>query len=142
MRNNLLCIIGEGGEFKIGGRFGAGFLIERRRDAHLAGDLFDCLQEELVGIGAGKAFLGADEAGQARCGEGDDAQEAEGVGKGLDAAAPLDDAANADTQHGDLFLEAGEAGGFEVGLLGLAEAAGVEAVFEGVGIAEGRAGTA
>jgi hypothetical protein len=47
----------------------------------------------------------------------------------------FDQTAGGEAEDGDLFGEALEGGGFEVGELALLEAAGVEAVAEGVGVA-------
>ena len=106
----------------------------------LAGDLVEDLIEGALTIGFGtEHLLGAQHAREAGGGGGDDAQEADGFGEGFYIMTPFNEAAHADTQHVDLVLHAGEGDVFEVVEFGALEAAGVEAVLEGVGVAGRRA---
>ena len=83
----------------------------------------------------GEPILGLDEAGEGGGGEAEGTQEAQGFRQVIDGAAQFEDAANEDTQHGDLVLQADLGGLIEVGEVDFFEVAGVEAVLEGVAIA-------
>lgn len=92
---------------------------------------------------AGKdEVLGAYEAGEADGGEADDVQESHDTRQVLDIGAHLNDAADVDAQHSDLLVEAGKLEIFDAGEVGGLELTGVEAVLEGVGVADGGAAPA
>jgi hypothetical protein len=122
----------------IQGSFGWGFLGEGVvfADGHFGTDLFEGLADFVVKLAFGAdEVLGLDEAGEAGGGEGEDAQEGEGFKKVGGDGARFDGTADDEAEEVDLFLEADAfklAEAFEVGAL---EAAGIEAVFEGVEVA-------
>ncbi len=116
-----------------GGRCGPGF-VETPLGVNL-GEGF--LKGFADGVFLGEEeLLGADQSVQAGGGQAEGAQDDHGVveiGRGLTA---LNQAAGENAQGGDLFGETFEVVGLKVGEVALAEAAGVEAVLEGVEIAE------
>lgn len=100
----------------------------------------DLLQRLVEGEGeliltGGEQTLGLEQAGEGVDGQAEGAQQAEALGELVQAGAELDDAADVETEQGDLVVEAGELAGLEGGQVGFAEVGGVEAVGDGVAVA-------
>ncbi|NPV75785.1 MAG: hypothetical protein HPY59_05345 [Anaerolineae bacterium] len=89
---------------------------------------------EIVGV-AGDEVADAEEAGEADGGEGEDAEEDDGLIEIFYGAAEFENMADEDAEHDDLVLEVGEIVTIEVAEIGGAEGAGIEAVLEGVAVA-------
>ena len=84
--------------------------------------------------------LGADETVEAGGGEDEGAEDLDIFPGGDFGVGFFEDAADVDAEHVDLVVEAGGIGFLEVFDFGAIEMAGIEAVFEGVFVAEGSAG--
>ena len=83
----------------------------------------------------GEHALGLEHAIDARGGEAEDAEDVGGVVEVAAGGVMLHEAAGEEAEEGDLVFEAFYGCGLEVGELALVEAAGVEAVLEGIGVA-------
>jgi hypothetical protein len=88
----------------------------------------------------GEGLLGADEDAEGDGGAGEDVEEGDGFGEGGGLFAQFGGAEDEDAHELDLVGERGGGKFGEAGLFGGAEGTGVEAVFEGVGVASGGAG--
>ena len=83
----------------------------------------------------GEQALGLEHAVDAGGGEAEDTEDVGGVVEVAAGGVMLDEAAGEEAEEGDLVFEAFYRGRLEVGELALVEAAGVEAVLEGIGVA-------
>ena len=85
--------------------------------------------------GGGEEVLGLDDTGDGCRGQAKDAERVGEVVEGGILDRELDQATGEDADEGDLFNEAGDVGEFDTGEVIFRDATGVEAMFEGVGVA-------
>ncbi len=131
---------GAGGSRSIYGAALGEVLVEKGHEVVIVGE---GLAEgvKVAGEGATEDGAGADEAGEGEGGKAEDAQEGGGIFGGGGGGGELDEAADVDAHEAGLVLEVEiTVEGGEVGEVGGGELVGVEAVFEGVGVAKRGAG--
>jgi hypothetical protein len=106
------------------------------RKTHLESSFLDCVHEEFQGgcLWVMDLVLDADEAGEGGGSEAEDAQEAHGIFDVEDLIRVLEQAADVDTEHGDLVEEVEIELAVEVGDIDGAEVTGIKAMLEGIGI--------
>ncbi len=136
------------GYIGIEGRFGGRGIVGSGESGAVGGELVVDLADGFfyvvveVSFRSGDDILDAENAGD---GGGGEAEDAEGVGKLIEiglGVAGFDQATGEDTDEGDLVDEGFEVGGLDAGEITLFDAAGVEAMLEGIEVAARGAGMA
>lgn len=95
--------------------------------------------DPFISFGGGDLVLDADEAGEAEGGDAEGTQDGQGLVEVLHILRALDDLADEDAQHGDLFLKVVCGDQREVGFIDVVVITGIEACLLGVFVAEGGA---
>ena len=136
------------GYIRIEGRFGGRGILGSGESEAFGDDLGVYLADGFIDLVVEATFWSSDDildAEDAGDGGGGEAEDAEGVGELIEiglGVAGFDQATREDTDEGNLVDEGFEVGGLNAGEITLFDAAGVEAVFEGIEVAGRGAGMA